>query len=551
MAPNNSLIKRQVSQSDNCSIGDNEIGSPNSAACDEPSRHSKVARTHLGVMKSEYAAALDHILPKGDDGSDRDKSNLEAQEGTEDALTQLSRKEDSFWLKFLTGSPHCCTKCKSMTGTPEGLAALLSDDGYKHFNWYRIQEMAAFGCALCRAIWDVTESQDWDHEEDGSVTQDEIRIFANATHRSSSAESRLSRRNIFENDADHGIADPASGLVPGRRESKELHPIMVSKIRRWLDDCLNKHPSCPRSCSPDLPRRVLDVGTDNSTARPRNSLANEKAQYASLSYCWGSGDKHVATTNSNLRDHSVALPRQLPKTISDAIQVCRKIGIRYLWIDALCIIQDDRSDMLDQIAKMGSIYKNSTLTIVAASAERVTDGFLSNASPNEPSTQLPIFIDDSTCGTVYLRMQDSHFIYSSDEPVFQRAWTFQELLLSPRALIFDSSQITLKCIGEGFQPVLDTYVNFNFGCSDLPVSIFGLVDKNFARRNTQESREYYLKVTQNQIWTTVIYEYSQRDLTFFDDRLPAIAGIAAELANVWDDVYLAGFWKKTIIHHLG
>ena len=325
---------------------------------------------------------------------------------------------------------------------------------------------------------------------------------------------------------------------------------MVGEIRRWLDDCLNKHPSCPRSSIPELPRKVLDVETGNSTVRLHQSLENEKAQYASLSYCWGGGGKQITTTNSNLHDHLLALPRHLPKTISDAIEVCRRVGIRYLWIDALCIIQDDSSDKLDQIAKMGSIYKNSTVTIVAASAERVTDGFLSNEKPSEPTAQLPIFIDNSTYGTVYLRMQDSDYIYASDEPISQRAWTFQELLLSPRAIIFDSSQIILKCMERRFQPVLNTYVNFKFSCHDLPVSIFGLVDRNFAWRDTQESREYYLEITQDQIWKPIIDEYSQRDLTLFDDRLLALTGMATELAKSWNDVYLAGLWKKTITLHL-
>jgi len=325
---------------------------------------------------------------------------------------------------------------------------------------------------------------------------------------------------------------------------------MVGKIRQWLSDCLNKHPSCPRSCTPELPRRVLDVGTDISTVRLHQSLENEKAQYASLSYCWGDGGKQITTTNSNLHDHMLALPRHLPKTISDAIEVCRKIGIRYLWIDALCIIQDNSADKLDQIAKMGSIYKSSTVTIVAASAERVTDGFLSNEKPCKTFAQLPIFIDNSTCGTVYLRM-DSDYIYSFDEPTFQRAWTLQELLLSPRALIFDSSQITLKCMEHAFQPVFDTYVKFEFSCHGLPVSIFGLVDENLAWRDTQESREYYLTLTQDHTWKPIIHEYSQRNLTLFDDRLPALAGMATELAKSWNDVYLAGFWKKTIIQHLG
>jgi len=161
-----------------------------------------------------------------------------------------------------------------------------------------------------------------------------------------------------------------------------------------------------------------------------------------------------------------------------------------------------------------------------------------------------MFVDNSTSGTVYLRMHDSDKIYSSDEPIFQRAWTFQELLLSPRALVFDSCQITLKCIGHGFQPVHETYLDFEFPL-ELPVSVFGLVDEDLARKKNDDIREYYLTNTQNQIWKQIICEYSGRDLTLFDDRLPALAGIATELAKSWNDVYLAGFWKKTIIQHLG
>jgi hypothetical protein len=83
------------------------------------------------------------------------------------------------------------------------------------------------------------------------------------------------------------------------------------------------------------------------------------------------------------------------------------------------------------------------------------------------------------------------------------------------------------------------------------VSVFGLVDENLALRKTEEMREFYLRLTQDQIWTRIIHEYSERDLTLFDDRLPALAGIATELAKSWNDVYLAGFWEKTIIQHLG
>lgn len=154
----------------------------------------------------------------------------------------------------------------------------------------------------------------------------------------------------------------------------------------------------PPSCHGECLKSESTIRRFGSTSPSKN----EKAQYASLSYCWGGGGKQIMTTNSTLHDHLLALPRHFPKTISDAIEVCRKVGIRYLWIDAFCIIQDNSCDKLDHIASMGSIYKSSTVTIVAASAERVTDGFLadeepSDQDPREPIAQLPIFIDNSTC----------------------------------------------------------------------------------------------------------------------------------------------------------
>ena len=199
---------------------------------------------------------------------------------------------------------------------------------------------------------------------------------------------------------------------------------------------------------------------------------------------------------------------------------------------------------------MASIYKNSTVAIVVASAQKVTDGFLSNGMSETPTAQLPLFINNSTSGTVYLRPRDRHMTYASDEPIFQRAWAFQELLLSPRALVFDSYQINYKCLEHRFQSVPETYLEFDFDCVDLPVSVFGLEDKNLAKRENT-NREWYLEHTQRYTWTRIIQEYSERDISLFEDRLPALAGIAAELANSWNDTYVAGFWHRTIVRHLG
>jgi hypothetical protein len=238
------------------------------------------------------------------------------------------------------------------------------------------------------------------------------------------------------------------------------------------------------------------------------------------------------------------LPSGLPQTISDAIEVCRKVGIRYIWIDALCIIQNSDEDKLNEISQMGRIYKNSTVVIVAACATSVTDGFLSNA-PEDSITELPIFVDDSTSGKVYLRLKDSENTYDTDEPIFQRAWTFQEFVLPSRALVFDSHQIHFKCLEQEVEPLFQTHLEFNFDCPNLPKSILSPADENLAQKYPMRTKP------QIEIWERMINEYSRRDMKFFQDRLVALAGVASELAKSWNDTYLAGLWRRTVVEQLG
>lgn len=341
---------------------------------------------------------------------------------------------------------------------------------------------------------------------------------------------------------------------------------MVNKLRLWLDECAKEHAACPRLSANTLPQRVLEIRDENTGIRLHQSHQNETGSYAALSYCWGKNAQQLMTTRANIHEHMVTVPQErLRQTIQDAVKVCRVMGINYLWIDALCIIQDDDNDKLEQIANMGSIYKHSLVTLVAASAESVMDGFLAESKPrpnlwggsslhNRPLAELSMHVDNGTSGTIFLRADDSDIIYSADEPVFRRGWTFQELLLSPRVITFDNSQITLKCRETAFRPVFDTHLNFDYGCFDLPASVFGLqTDLDLHPGRTQDERPVQRRLhnDQEKVWRSIIEEYSRRDLTYFGDRLPGLAGMVSELRHVWGDTYLVGFWEKCIIQHLG
>ncbi|EGZ72613.1 HET-domain-containing protein, partial [Neurospora tetrasperma FGSC 2509] len=165
-------------------------------------------------------------------------------------------------------------------------------------------------------------------------------------------------------------------------------------MRSWLWQCVDDHPKCRTALSGEifgfgsqnssldvskLPFRVLDVGSPGSLLVKLVETTTEtpRAPYVALSHCWGPPDKQpLKTTLHTIGDHmhpGIPLDR-LPQTFADAVWVTRELGIRYLWIDSLCIIQDSPADWETESQKMGSIYEGATLTLGAAYARNSSEG---------------------------------------------------------------------------------------------------------------------------------------------------------------------------------
>jgi hypothetical protein len=137
-----------------------------------------------------------------------------------------------------------------------------------------------------------------------------------------------------------------------------------------LKQCHEEHESCESQTVPFLPTRVIDVGQSD---HPRLCISNRNQQacYVALSYCWG-GQQEVLLTVDTLDAKIRGLCLEnLPQTIRDAIEVTKKLGFRYLWVDALCILQDDQKDKRLEIEAMGNIYRNATLTVAASDSKGV------------------------------------------------------------------------------------------------------------------------------------------------------------------------------------
>jgi hypothetical protein len=267
---------------------------------------------------------------------------------------------------------------------------------------------------------------------------------------------------------------------------------------------------------------------------------SEKGFYLALSYCWG-GPQEVIATSSSLQSMTEGIPLEsLPKTIRDAVTLTRSLRFKYLWIDALCIIQDSDADKIHEINEMGTVYRNATLTIAAASAQGVHEGFLEEFLPPH-SCIVPLKLPGGRTGRVYF----SKSLEASSRPINPldlRAWALQEEMLSSRILYFGKSGVWWECRSEYQNLVTED----RFTSAPQPRLPHIVPQDAPSPWISRISPLLYL-------WKMLVENYSRRALTFPEDRLPALAGIAGQIQRSFhiEGIYLAGIWQDFLIEHLG
>ncbi|KAJ0279998.1 hypothetical protein CBS470a_008968 [Colletotrichum nupharicola] len=293
-----------------------------------------------------------------------------------------------------------------------------------------------------------------------------------------------------------------------------------------------------------LPSRVLDVGTIKEPSLQLFVNETEKrGEYIALSYCWG-GEQKVHLRTRTLKDMSTQNGIQvdtLQKSVKDAVKVTRKLGFKYLWVDAFCIIQDCDRDKEKEVGRMATIYKNAAITIAAGTAERASDGFLGQRSTYIP--EVSIAVDGAKGkgpeGTVHLRSRPHVPKHTLDE----RGWVLQEFMLSSRLLIFSEYELLWQCKGTDLQSVVggDGVLEYLQPLEGLPWTSFN--EDNAGLFGSDDEEKMYL-------WKTIVWQYTRRLLTNADDRLNALRGITRELEVLWEDSNFFGLWKKWFVELL-
>ncbi|KAH8885961.1 HET-domain-containing protein, partial [Thozetella sp. PMI_491] len=261
--------------------------------------------------------------------------------------------------------------------------------------------------------------------------------------------------------------------------------------------------------------------------------------YAALSHCWGAKKPAAMLTKATLSQwlQSVHV-KSLPRTFRDTICIARKLNIPYLWIDCLCILQDDIADWEMEAASMAEIYRNAYLTIAAASSEDSNGGcFIENHLP--PLVRK--FALHSTNGKqqeVVVRPSLVQCPELARSPLHTRGWILQEQILSRRTIYMTDGQIFWQC-------------------HTRQKSEDGLKDEHIFCHKTASLAQYELHkllrsddISPDRSWWLWIYEYSARKFTVFSDRLAALAGVTKLYEEATGDKPLLGLWERHLLQNL-
>lgn len=310
------------------------------------------------------------------------------------------------------------------------------------------------------------------------------------------------------------------------------------QINTWLSDCHDNHPDC-FYLETSLPTRVLDVDRSDKSrvflVEPQYAID----RYISLSYCWGDAQFFKLTKENFSSCKEGILIDNLPVCFQHAIKIARGLRIKYIWIDALCIIQDDIKDWKIQAAKMARIYQNAFLVIAMSKASRPDQDCLGEvAGVNVDSVHARIF---HHMAPWVERLGNPFF------PLTRRGWAYQERFLAQRLVHFGPHEPIWECSSSTYCECgrQDQGEAATRGAGWEKLIFQAMRRKLVLEPNATVDDSDYL-------WRDIVQRYSSLELTFHDDKLPALSGIVDALSwmGIKPTAYLAGLWCGSLVQDL-
>ncbi|KAM5343746.1 hypothetical protein ACJ41O_012283 [Fusarium nematophilum] len=314
------------------------------------------------------------------------------------------------------------------------------------------------------------------------------------------------------------------------------------------------------------PSRLIEIGVDSSAPSLRLVLRHEvensadqssvKTGYAALSYCWGTAPhaaKQAKTKTNTLEQRRRGIPESdLTPLVLDTVKVCKALGIAYLWVDALCILQDSVKDWEVESMAMAEIYGGAAITICPLEASHCEESFLDRKLDRKIEVSFTSKLRPRIKGSYTLRyagVEQPNEIESDgsapadslervlrNSPWMKRGWTYQEMQLSRQMLCFGKSRTWLM----GTLHAITAKGDFEY---PKPTILPTISEEVFTNGLSDRHKATYM-------WMSLVEGYSSRSLTYRKDVFPALSGLAKIFSESFKDEYLAGLWKKDLLRQL-
>ncbi|KAK3934310.1 heterokaryon incompatibility protein-domain-containing protein [Diplogelasinospora grovesii] len=331
-------------------------------------------------------------------------------------------------------------------------------------------------------------------------------------------------------DSPAATSGDAFGIGPLADSSSEE---ALSVLRGWLEECATNH-KCGAAnglsgeddtAEPELPTRILEISAEAESSSMRLvETGGKRGRYAALSHCWGPPDKQpLRTTKATLQQHLAGIPVPgLPKTFRDAVTITRAVGLRYIWIDSLCIVQDDRDDWSSEAPRMAQVYGTAYLVIAASGARNSTEGCFIPRIPPGSSFAIPYPAGDGEqSGQVLLsKPKDITLTDPVFQPLGRRAWGLQEWLLARRIVHYTAGGMLWSCKQLENSTMCEEGIQSDVGQGSLSD------------------------------WDKIIGLYTIRSLTHLPDKLIAVQSLAEEMQKSRTDRYCNGLWTSDLPQQL-
>jgi len=332
---------------------------------------------------------------------------------------------------------------------------------------------------------------------------------------------------------------------------------------KWLSDCSSLHEECKRGTqrrltNSTIPTRLVDVGVEGAEMCPKLVITNGHevySTYTALSYSWGKARPGIKTTASNEQDQTRHIDySNLSRTIQEAIIMSRKLGVRYIWVDSLCILQSEvpgdplhAADWKVEAARFGQYYENAVVTIAATGAWCASDGLFLER-PGETGNPQPYTVQrlnhSGTLASITIRPQVP--LWSNEipfSPLSGRGWAAQERLMSTRVLHFGANCVSWEC--NGLQATEVSPFGLTLEEESDSGSYSGKVlEQNFRRLAGIPARLLHY------MWYNYIRVFSSKKFGLVSDRLPALSALAGRFQSHLKQAYLDGLWEESVVDGL-